>query len=213
MATYKVVDADALDADITSVADAIRGKTGTSDSLVFPDGLIEAVESVCTADSVVDKSITAYSSSSVTTIPRYMFYECKSLVSVDIPNVTLIQTYGFALCEKLESIILPNVQELATRAFNTAATLALVDLGAITKIGTFAFYSCEKLDTIIIRSESVPTLSSYNAFNNTPIGNGEGYIYVPTSLIAEYESATNWATWVGFFRAIEDYPDITGGTV
>ena len=51
MANYKVVDADQLDADLTSVADAIRAKTGTSGQMAFPSGFKTAVESIQTGGS------------------------------------------------------------------------------------------------------------------------------------------------------------------
>lgn len=35
--------------------------------------------------------------------------------------------------------------------------------------------------------------------------------YVPTSLVETYKSATNWSTYAEQIRAIEDYPEITGG--
>lgn len=43
---YKVVDADQLDADLTAVADAIREKTGGSELLSFPDGMVAEVGAV-----------------------------------------------------------------------------------------------------------------------------------------------------------------------
>lgn len=46
MATYKVVDADQLDTDLTSVADAIRSKGGTSGALAFPVGFVNAVNAI-----------------------------------------------------------------------------------------------------------------------------------------------------------------------
>lgn len=46
MANYKVVDADQLDADMATVADAIRSKAGTEDALRFPDGFVSAVEGI-----------------------------------------------------------------------------------------------------------------------------------------------------------------------
>ena len=50
------------------------------------------------------------------------------------------------------------------------------------------------------------TLSSTNAFSGTPIALGTtGYIYVPRDLIASYEAATNWSTFAGRYRALEDY--------
>ena len=46
MATYKIVDADKLDADLTSVANTIRGKSGTTGEMSFPDGFNDAVNSI-----------------------------------------------------------------------------------------------------------------------------------------------------------------------
>lgn len=46
MAVDKLVDSTQLDADLTSVANAIRTKGGTSASLAFPAGFVSAVESI-----------------------------------------------------------------------------------------------------------------------------------------------------------------------
>jgi hypothetical protein len=43
---YRIVDADKLDDDLTNVANAIREKGGTSDTLNFPDGFVAAVEAI-----------------------------------------------------------------------------------------------------------------------------------------------------------------------
>lgn len=43
MPTYKVVDADQLDQDMTSVAETIRTKGGTSGELAWPEGYQAAV--------------------------------------------------------------------------------------------------------------------------------------------------------------------------
>ena len=45
----------------------------------------------------------------------------------------------------------------------------------------------------------------------TVIASGTGYVYVPSALVNSYKSATNWSTYADQIRAIEDYPDITGG--
>ena len=46
MAVDKLVDSTQLDADLTSVANAIRTKGGTSASLAFPSGFVSAVEAI-----------------------------------------------------------------------------------------------------------------------------------------------------------------------
>lgn len=45
MPNYKVVNADQLDADLTTVADAIRGKTGKEDKLTL-EQMVEEIESI-----------------------------------------------------------------------------------------------------------------------------------------------------------------------
>lgn len=44
MAAYKVVNADQLDADLTTVANKIRAKGGTSAKLAFPSGMVSAID-------------------------------------------------------------------------------------------------------------------------------------------------------------------------
>lgn len=46
MATDKLVDSTQLDADLTSVANAIRTKGGTSAALAFPSGFIGAIAAI-----------------------------------------------------------------------------------------------------------------------------------------------------------------------
>ena len=46
MAEYVVVDKEQLEADITTVADAIREKGGTSEQLPFPNGMADAVRGI-----------------------------------------------------------------------------------------------------------------------------------------------------------------------
>jgi hypothetical protein len=46
MANYKVIDADQLDSDLTSVADSIRTKGGTTAALAFPEEFKAAIEAI-----------------------------------------------------------------------------------------------------------------------------------------------------------------------
>lgn len=46
MAYDKVIDSAVLDANLTSVADAIRAKGGTTEALSFPDGFVSALEGI-----------------------------------------------------------------------------------------------------------------------------------------------------------------------
>ena len=46
MAYDKVIDSSKLDSDLTTVADAIRSKGGTSEALAFPAGFVSAIEAI-----------------------------------------------------------------------------------------------------------------------------------------------------------------------
>ena len=48
MATYKLVNADQLDSDLTAVGNAIRSKGGTSAGLSFPAGMVSAIGAIST---------------------------------------------------------------------------------------------------------------------------------------------------------------------
>lgn len=75
--------------------------------------------------------------------------------------------------------------------------LELVDIGSVAGINSNAFANCLSLETLILRkTASVSALSNVNAFTNTPLGSGGtgGTVYVPSSLVSAYQTATNWST-------------------
>ena len=88
--------------------------------------------------------------------------------------------------------------------------LEKVDFNILQSINQAAFYGCSSLKTVIIRSENICYLDTSDAFKETPIETGTGYIYVPSALVDNYKAATNWSTYANQIRAIEDYPDICG---
>ena len=108
------------------------------------------------------------------------------------------------------------VTSIGEYAFSYCISLESVDFTAVTSIGAYAFENDTVLASVILRNtESVCALANVNAFNNTLIASGSGFIYVPRALLSDvdetmdYRRATNWTTFQ--FRAIEDYPDICGG--
>jgi hypothetical protein len=59
---------------------------------------------------------------------------------------------------------------------------------------------------IIRNSTTLATLGSTNAFSNTPIASGTGYIYVPDDLVDRYKQATNWSTYASQIKGISELP-------
>lgn len=58
MSIDKAVDSAQLDSDLTSVANAIRTKGGTSAQLAFPNGFVQAIGDIPTGGTLITKTIT-----------------------------------------------------------------------------------------------------------------------------------------------------------
>ena len=185
--------------DLTKVASAIREKGGTSDPLVYPDGFVTAIQAIQTGggggsdelvNSLIDRTISgAYVNNTVTIIGRY----------------------GLAGCTKLTSVMLPAVRTTDGNSMIGCSEVRKADFSNLQNIRYSTFYSNKKLVTLIIRTQVVTKLENTSAFKDTPIASGTGYVYVPSALVDSYKTATNWSTYANQIRAIEDYPDITGG--
>lgn len=68
MAVDKLVDSTQLDADLTSVANAIRTKGGTSASLAFPSGFVSAIANIPSGGDPGDEFEWATTTNQVVTI-------------------------------------------------------------------------------------------------------------------------------------------------
>lgn len=219
MAVDKLVDSTQLDADLTSVANAIRTKGGTSADLAFPAGFVSAVQAIpsgggLTWDAVVDRSALTGKIDilTATQIAEYMFYYCQITNdwSIYAPNVTYMGQNTFRKCTYLSKVRLPKLSSTSTNGycFYDCSRLAVLDLGLIGNIRANMLNNCAALTTLIIRSTSVPTLSQSANFSGTPFksGGAGGTIYIPKSLYdhlgdgtsSDYKAASNWSTVNGY---------------
>lgn len=148
---------------------------------------------------------------SATTLGTRCMSECYQLRELTAPLVTTIGEYCFSECYCLRKIGMPNLTAVPNAAFQHCTGITHEDFLCLTSIAAGGFSNCSSLETLILRTDAVVSLANVNAFTNTPIAKGTGYVYVPSALIESYKSATNWTTYASQFRAIEDYPDICGG--
>ena len=183
-------------------------------------------------------SMTEYIDNESTKAGPYSFAEQVQLTTVSMPEVTNIGNHCFLDCRKLTSIYFPKLVVLLYNAFRNCSSLTEFVSGesfnsrvdsstfegctSLTKadfkhinIQGFGGYSlaCANLVTLIIRNTDAvpPTDSTIFGNKTTKMNKGEGYIYVPASMVDAYKAATNWSSFADQIRAIEDYPDITGG--
>ena len=199
------------DKSLQSVADAIRERGGTSEELVFPDGYVEAVGAIPDKmHEYLNGTLTEVYDADYNGKKTYAFTELTSLKSVDFPNATTVGYMSFSGCSALENVNMPKLTTIPERSFLRATKLAKMDCPLVESIGEHAFNSCALHTLILRKTDAICTLANTNALLNTAIAGGTGYIYVPSALINTYMAATNWSTYANQFRAIEDYPDITG---
>ena len=166
-----------------------------------------------------------------------MFSFCSALTddSFDIPNLIQTNAWDFRECTGLtkvpyesqldyvgdmcfdncliQSANLPNVTKIGYSSFRNCKSLVRVDVGVKQRntLRLDTFNGCSALETCILRADVFLPMDNISAFVGTPIESGTGYIYVPSALVDQYKAATNWTVYADQIRAIEDYPEITGG--
>lgn len=124
------------EADLTTVGNAIRAKTGGSDLLTFPEGMAEAIAGI-SGGGGDDGSLKAI-------IER-------TAVNPTLPSdLTQIGSYAFTNCPKLALTSLPSgVTSIGNSAFNGCTGLTSITFqGKPTKFASSAFGSCPNLTTI-----------------------------------------------------------------
>lgn len=199
-----------------SLPDAGEGGTDARFKDYFEGTLTEIVDSTITKLKAKAfrsaGSVTLIDLPNCTSVGESVFREC-TMTTLNMPKLTeATQTYFCYNCVNLETVNAPKLTTLSNSSFRSCAKLKILEFDSPTTIASAAFQDSSQLDTLIIRrTESICSLSATSAFNGTPIASGTGYIYVPSSLVASYKSASNWSNYASQIRAIEDYPEITGG--
>lgn len=184
---------------------------------------------------LINDPVEIYNDKAIGTLGAYAFYEKDGVTKIELPNIEYLKERCFFGCSNLKTLLLPSLigytyqymaagctklvnvdihdtSYVSSYTFQNCTSLKKLDLHKVGTIGTNAFSGATKLETLIIRTDTVPTLGGTNAFTNTKIkSGGTGYIYVKSELIEDFKTATNWSTFATQFRAIEDYPEITGG--
>lgn len=167
------------------------------------------------------RSLQSISLPKCSTVGMYAFYYDTSLTSINAPSLTMVNERSFKNCTALVEFDQPladtyvsevwGVELYVQEVFCNCSVLAKVRLKPTKGIGASTFSGCKALKTLILLSESLIGLGNTNAFTNTPIASGTGYIYVRKSLVDSFKTADKWSTYANQIRAIEDYSD--DGTV
>ena len=131
-------------------------------------------------------TMTDYESSTATTVGSYAFYQRDLLQNITTTAYN-IETYSFGGCSNVQTIDFTNPIEVIT-------------------IRPYAFRGSTKLKNVFIRSNKVSNLLNVNSFDNGVFNTGDACIYVPSELINNYKTATNWSQFANRIFPISNYP-------
>lgn len=165
---------------LTQIANAIREKKGTTDTINAQDfaNEIASIESGGSGGNRLAEYIqgrvtelTQEDLSGIVQIDAYKFYGDVNLASVDIPNtIGAIYGYAFNYCRNLTNIVIGD---------------------SVTIIGNSAFNVGRKgVNATVYMKGSVPPTIQSDTFSSFVTK-----FYVPSGSLSAYQSATNWATY------------------
>ena len=206
MAVDKLVDSSQLDSDLNSVANAILEKSGGSGPITFPAGFVSEIGNIGGGDYTAADFLDATKpsgelTSSVVTMTRLWLQGRTEITKLYLPNWTGTSNVAdiFKSMTNLEYAIFPAQTRLYNSCLGSCTKLTGVDLYT-GYLGSTVFTNCSKLKYLVIRKDAVSSLNNINSFNATPFASGGtgGILYVPNSLISDYQSASNWSTILGY---------------
>ena len=127
-----------------------------------------------------------------TVISGFAFHSCYALQTIDFPMCTTIGNNAFGYCRNLSTVSFPMCTTIDNDAFFSCTTLRSISFPMCTTIGSDAFCYCRNLSKIYLMNSMICRLSNTRAFSYTSIWSDKGSIFVPTSLVNSYKTATNW---------------------
>lgn len=198
MAYDKVVDSAKLDADLKTIADAIRAKAGTTGEMAFPEGYVSAVAPLVngedyladvinkTCAELVNRKITKISSGfqqdnknlwrvelpALVESGESVFTGCQEMTIFKVPALKKVSSGAFANMPKMTSFYFPSLETMKGWGYNFNQDKAVERIyfpKLTSEIGNSDFNNCLKLTALILGANSVCTLSNVSAFSYTPI--------------------------------------------
>ena len=217
MAVDKLVDSSQLDSDLTSVANAIRAKSGGSSPLAFPAGFVSEIGNIpsgggggYTLEDIFDYEkpdgavtlTNSYFGPKANDAGEPLYFKNREKITrVYLPNYnnTANVSNFFYGMNALQYVVMPSATKMHNQyCANDFNLLGFDWLGG--SMNQMDFLNCTLLVAVVIRASSVCTLGNINVFQSSPFASGKagGTLYVPNNLISSYQSASNWSTILGY---------------
>ena len=154
------------------------------------------------------KNLTTASFGRINSMGNSVFESCYKLTSFSYTpgSLSTLPNRTFINCYKLSNISLYGISTIESSAFSSCSSIPKIEMPSVTSIKGLVFNHCTSLVAVVItKTDTVCTLSNLNAFNDTPISKGTGYIYVPDELVDQYKTATNWSVYANQIKPLSEY--------
>lgn len=224
---YTIMDKTALEQGMNATANAIREKTGGTDTLVWDEatGFADAVSAISAGGGgggdelfrmlvARDYNLPAINDESITEVGPYGLYGYPA-TSINLPNLQVVGTHAFDNACFIEAIF-PNLGIINPQAFKDCQNLTVFDAGMNgVMLQAEEFANCFNLKTVVWRN--TPMMIMSNPFEGcshltgeidpifNPEGLQDGYIYVPAASVETLKSNAALASVASQIRALEDY--------
>ena len=214
MATYKIVDADKLDADLTSVANTIRGKSGTTGEMSFPNGFNDAVNSIAVGGGALTPSegleftetyvpalyVGYYGwSGKGTCTDTEIVVPCATPAGHPVISVGYVndrgEIGGGIWCEGISKIYLPDtVTEIHFSGLQYGDILKYIKFGRyFESVGEYMYPDNMSPPTDVVLDFSDYARSTPPTLADTSLFTGVIEIRVPSAMVNTFKTATNWS--------------------
>lgn len=137
-----------------------------------------------------------------------------TLTTLEEDGVTSLPSYALYKNAGLQSVIFPSVTSVAGNALSECPNLTTIEIGGKCSLTSGAFANSNKLTALKLTNTSgVSTLSNTSVITGSGLKNDFTGIYVPSSLLSNYKSASNWTAYADRIFPLEDYPKTDFGTI
>ena len=129
------------------------------------------------------------------TTNKYLYQYIQKIIFGD--NINSIGTASLQFCYQTRKVEFPSdITTLAEHVLSYNYSLQKVTIpSTVTSIGASAFAYNNSMSEYHFKSKTPPTLANSNAFTGIP---ADCKIYVPSTRLSNYKSATNWSQYVNY---------------
>lgn len=174
MALDKLVDSTQLDSDLTSVANAIRTKGGTSASLAFPAGFVSAIGDIPSGGDASEYiSVIEGTPQSILTLPGvtalrdHLFANVSSQYSIESDEILTVDSYCFENSSGLAGLSLPNCELIKSYALKGTRITSLFVPKAV--LASNCTNSTAYLQTVVCKGTLTSGTINYVFKSNTAL--------------------------------------------